>query len=179
MVEAAEIREPAEVVTITADAGRLPFAAGAFDVVIASEVLEHLVDDRGAIREVVRVLRPGGRLALSVPRYGPERINWTLSARYHNVEGGHLRIYRRSRLIGLLESEGLQLVDTHHSHGLHSPYWWLKCVVGVDNGDNPLVRAFHRLLVYDIVRHPKWLAVTERMLNPLIGKSFVCYLVRQ
>jgi hypothetical protein len=46
------------------------------------------------------VLRPGGLIAVTVPRYGPELINWALSDEYHNVPGGHVRIYRRSTLRG-------------------------------------------------------------------------------
>jgi SAM-dependent methyltransferase len=49
------------------DAGALPFAAGAFDRVYCSEVLEHLVDPRAAVAEIVRVLKPGGVAVLSVP----------------------------------------------------------------------------------------------------------------
>ena len=42
-----------------------------------------------------------------------------------------------------------------HAHGLHSPYWWLKCAVGVDNDDHPLVKAYHQVLVWDIMRTPR------------------------
>jgi SAM-dependent methyltransferase len=49
------------------DAGALPFAPGAFDRVYCSEVLEHLVDPRAAVAEIVRVLKPGGVAVLSVP----------------------------------------------------------------------------------------------------------------
>ena len=66
-----------------------------------------------------------------------------------------------------------------HAHGLHSPYWWLKCAVGVDNDENPLVKAYHQVLVWDIMRTPRWSTLTraaEKVLNPLIGKSMVLYL---
>ena len=74
---------------------RLPFADATFDRVICSEVLEHLPDDRTAMGELARVLRPGGTMAMTVPRYGPELVNWALSDEYHAVQGGHIRIYRR------------------------------------------------------------------------------------
>lgn len=51
----------------TADLKNLPFAAGAFDFVLCSHVLEHIRDDRAAIREMVRVLTPGGRAVVMVP----------------------------------------------------------------------------------------------------------------
>jgi hypothetical protein len=61
-------------------------------------------------------------------------------------------------------------------HGLHSPYWWIKCAVGVTKDRHPLVRAYHRLLVWDIMRRPRATRLAERALNPLIGKSLVVYL---
>jgi SAM-dependent methyltransferase len=53
-----------------AAAEHLPFAAGQFDTVLSHEVLEHVDDDAQAIREMVRVLKPGGRLAVFVPNRG-------------------------------------------------------------------------------------------------------------
>jgi ubiquinone/menaquinone biosynthesis C-methylase UbiE len=52
------------------DAGSLPFAAGSFDRVYCSEVLEHLVDPGAAVAEIRRVLKPGGVAVLSVPNEG-------------------------------------------------------------------------------------------------------------
>jgi SAM-dependent methyltransferase len=53
-----------------ARAERLPYAAAAFDLVLSHEVLEHVPDDRGAVQEILRVLRPGGRLVLFAPNRG-------------------------------------------------------------------------------------------------------------
>src|SRR5262249_46140240 len=55
------------------------------------------------------------------------------------------------------------------------PYWWLKCAVGVGDDDHPLARAYHRMLVWDIMKHPAPTRLAERALNPLIGKSLVLY----
>jgi SAM-dependent methyltransferase len=52
---------------VHADITDLPFADGSFDLVVCLHVLEHVVDDRAAIREFYRVLRPGGRAVLQVP----------------------------------------------------------------------------------------------------------------
>lgn len=82
------------------DALNLPFPDESFDVVIISEVMEHIPDDKGVLAEMVRVLRPGGRIAITVPRYGPEKVCWTLSDAYHEVEGGHIRIYKADELLG-------------------------------------------------------------------------------
>ncbi len=49
------------------DVARLPFADESMDVVVASEVLEHVPDLSGSLREIARVLRPGGRAAITLP----------------------------------------------------------------------------------------------------------------
>ncbi|MGH9292766.1 MAG: class I SAM-dependent methyltransferase [Acidimicrobiales bacterium] len=165
-------------IAVRGDAFALPFPDGALDRVIAAEVLEHLPDDTAAMAELARVLRPGGRLAVTVPRFWPELVSWALSREYHTVDGGHVRIYRRSQLAVRLRTAGLEVVGSHHAHGLHSAYWWLKCLVGVGNEQNRAVRAYHRLLVWDIVRRPVVTRLAEAVLNPLCGKSLVLYLER-
>jgi SAM-dependent methyltransferase len=175
MDEAGEAPAPAQAVTVGGDATALPFGDGVFDRVIAAEVLEHITDDQDALREIGRVLRPGGLLAVTVPAWLPERICWRLSDDYHTVPGGHVRIYTRAELEAKLRRAGLAVGGHHHAHGLHSPYWWLKCAVGVTDDDHPLARAYHRLLVWDIMNHPAPTRAAERVLNPLIGKSLVVY----
>ncbi|NMO04596.1 class I SAM-dependent methyltransferase [Gordonia sp. TBRC 11910] len=158
------------------DALRLPYADDSFDVVLMSEILEHIPSDEAAIAEMVRVLKPGGLAAVTVPRYWPEKVCWALSDAYHEVEGGHVRIYKASELAGKLRDAGLEVTGTDHAHALHSPYWWLKCAVGVDNNDNVLVKGYHQMLVWDMMSKP-WLTVRgERLLNPVIGKSVALYL---
>ncbi|MGH9075503.1 MAG: class I SAM-dependent methyltransferase, partial [Acidimicrobiales bacterium] len=162
-----------------ADALALPFPDGAFDRVIAAEVLEHVPADQPAMGELARVLRPGGTMAVTVPRFGPELVSWALSERYHARPGGHVRIYRRSQLLSRLARAGLSPSGFAHAHALHSPYWWLRCLVGVDRDDHPAVRAYHRVLVWDIVRAPAVTRRAERLLNPVLGKSLVVYLERR
>ncbi|MDA8292183.1 MAG: class I SAM-dependent methyltransferase [Actinomycetota bacterium] len=164
---------------VRADALRLPFPDSSFDRVVAAEVLEHVRDDRAAIAELARVLRPGGVLAVSVPRLWPEALNWALSAQYRTSPGGHVRIYRRSELRRRVCAAGMVPVATHHAHALHSPYWWLRCLVGVDRPDHPLVAAFHELLVWEMTASPRSMRVLERLLRPLLGKSLVAYYRRE
>jgi SAM-dependent methyltransferase len=163
---------------VSGDAKAMPFGDNAFDRVIAAEVLEHVLDDQLAIRELARVLRPGGLAAITVPAFLPERICWSLSAEYHEVPGGHVRIYTRVELEAKLRRAGLEPRWHHHAHGLHSPYWWLKCLVGVGKDDHPLAAAYHRVLVWDIMKRPRLTRVAERALNPVIGKSLVVYAVK-
>lgn len=153
----------------------LPFADGCFDRIVAAEVLEHVVDDGQALAELARVLRPGGVLAISVPRWLPELVCWALSDEYHLVPGGHVRIYREGVLGERLHTAGLAPFGRHHAHALHAPYWWLRCAVGVRDDRHPVVRAYHAVLVWDITRRPFPLRVAERLLQPLIGKSLVVY----
>ncbi len=178
MFAALEPEVPAEATAqaVRGSAYQLPFADASFDKVIAAEILEHLPADHRAMAELARVLKPGGLIAVTVPRWGPEKVCWALSDAYHANEGGHIRIYKADELRGRLIGAGLEHLGGHHAHALHAPYWWLKCAVGVDRGDHPLVKAYHRLLVWDMMRAPWPTRLAERLLNPVIGKSIVVYL---
>lgn len=175
MAEDGQAPGPASGLAVQGDALRLPFADGVFDRVVVSEVLEHIPDDRGAIAEIRRVLRPGGTLAATVPRWFPERVCWMLSEEYHTNPGGHVRIYRASELREKLAAAGFRVQAERHAHALHAPYWWLKCAVGVRRDDHPLARLYHRLLVWDITARPALTRLLEGALNPLLGKSVVLY----
>jgi SAM-dependent methyltransferase len=175
MAEAGEISAATAITPAAGDATRMPFADDSFDIVIAAEVLEHIPADQAAMTEIARVLRPGGVAAVTVPAWLPERVCWLLSDDYHNVPGGHLRIFTRHELETKLTSAGLAVGDHHHAHALHSPYWWLKCAVGVHDDEHPLASAYHKLLVWDIMRKPAVTRLADQALNPMIGKSLVVY----
>jgi hypothetical protein len=121
------------------------------------------------------VTRSGGLVAITVPRRWTEQVNWWLSDEYHEVEGGHVRIYKGSELLQSLIDSGLEPLGSHHAHALHSPYWWLKCAVGVEK-ENVLTKAYHRVLVWDMMSRPWLTTTTEKLLNPVLGKSVVFYL---
>ena len=154
---------------------KLPFADNSFDKVVCSEVLEHIPDYAGAIREISRILKPGGVAAISVPRYVPEWICWALSDEYHSNEGGHLRIFQAHALRREIEGNGLRFIRRHWAHALHSIYWWLQCAFWKTKEQNWLVQQWHRLLVWDMMEQPLLTATLEKLLNPLIGKSVVMY----
>lgn len=165
---------------VRGDATRLPFDDGSFDRIIAAEVLEHIPADDAAIGELARVLRPGGTIAVTVPAWLAERICWFLSDAYHApaVPGGHVRVYSESGLRAKLRAAGLRPGVARHAHGLHSPYWWLRCAVGPDDDAHPLVRAYHKMLVYDIADTRPWSRLTrlaDLALTPVIGKSIIVY----
>ncbi|MEU7831138.1 MULTISPECIES: methyltransferase domain-containing protein [unclassified Nonomuraea] len=175
MDKAGEVPPGAGGETVQGTALDMPFEEGSFDRVIAAEVLEHIPDDMAAMREIFRVLKPGGTAAITVPSFLPERICWALDEDYHTAPGGHVRIYTLAELSAKLKSTGFDIGPHHHAHGLHAPYWWIKCAVGVNNDDHPLAKAYHELLVWDIMKRPPLTRLAENLLNPLIGKSVVLY----
>jgi len=79
----------------------LPFADGAFDLAVALDVLEHVRDDDAALRELARVVAPGGRLLVTVPQY-----RWLWGE--HDVLSHHHRRYTRSLLLGRAAAAGLR-----------------------------------------------------------------------
>lgn len=184
---------------------RLPFATDSFDVVLCAEVLEHLPDYRGALREMNRVLKPDGRLAVSVPKFLAEWVCWVLSAPedFPSDTGGHIRIFRESELRRSIESLGFELKTRYAVHGLHTPYWWLKALLGDLNrppsvldedrtpdwwpssltGESqyahPLLGLMHRFLVWHIMNRPRLTRRLESLLNPVLGKSLVLHFHRE
>lgn len=86
-----------------ADLTQIPFPDDAFDIVVCGEVLEHIPDDVAAVRELHRVLRPGGLLVVSVPA-NPWRYDWV----DHWV--GHIRRYTQEGLAARLTDAGFGAV---------------------------------------------------------------------
>ncbi len=161
---------------IQGDGARLPFADATFDRIICSEVLEHIHDYETFLREIRRVIKPGGLFAASVPSFFPEWVCWKLSDAYHEVEGGHVRIFNARALERSISDFGFKRFESHRAHALHSPYWWLRCLFWRgEQAQHPIVNLYHRLLVWDLMKKPwltRWL---DRLLNPILGKSVVFY----
>ena len=113
---------------IVADATRLPFRPSSFDAVICTETLEHLPDDRSAMREIARVLHDGGWLHGAVPSHFTEIPFFRLSGGYRNAPGGHVRIYAPHVLIARLANCGLLVTSFRYVHFLDSLIWLRYCV---------------------------------------------------
>ena len=172
MSTSGEVPEGASASVTQGDILALPFPDGSFDAVVCAEVLEHIPNDERAMAEIARVVRPGGRLAVTVPRWWPEQLNWALPGEYQHVPGGHIRIYRGDQLKSKLTEAGLVPRTQHHAHALHSPYWWLNCTFGRESLPS---RTYNKLLVWDIMSAPWVTRTAEKLLNPVMGKSLVVY----
>jgi 2-polyprenyl-3-methyl-5-hydroxy-6-metoxy-1,4-benzoquinol methylase len=153
----------------------LPFRDASFDKIICSEVLEHIPDDIRGIRELVRVLKEDGILAVSVPSYLPETICWKLSGDYHGKPGGHIRIYKASEIASKLRQHNLRLYAVRHKHALHSFYWILRSLFGVTNEKARIPALYHKFLVWDIYKHSKPVRLIDNFLNKFFSKSLVLY----
>jgi len=166
---------------IKGDAYQLPFEDASFDVVVCSEVLEHLHDYPAVLSQIARVLKPGGRFVASVPRAWPERICWSLApgpGGYADQPGGHVRIFQEAALRRAVVAAGFGYRARHHAHALHAPFWWLKTAFWARRDDHPLVKLYHRFLVWDLMERPWLTRGLERLLDPLLGKSVALYFER-
>lgn len=157
------------------DAFRLPYADDTFDRVICSEVMEHVHDYRGAARELARVTKPGGKLAVTIPTTTSEQIYLRLGDDYFESPGGHIRIFSPRQLAEGLASVGLGTVGVGFAHGFHTPYWILRSVMHLPNADDSrLVQLYHKFLIH-ITGSKLMDAVEKRILNFICPKSLILY----
>jgi SAM-dependent methyltransferase len=110
--EVARDRGVGEVVVAGIDT--MPFGAASFDLITCLDVLEHIEDDRGALRELRRVARPGGLLLATVPAYP-----WLWSS--HDELNKHCRRYTRTELLRRAVEAGWRPRRTTHFNALLLP----------------------------------------------------------
>ena len=113
-VDGAEVAVGRGLPVVRGDATALPFADESLDLVVAFDVLEHLVDDHLAAREVIRVLRPGGHFLVAVP--ADPRL-WSA----HDEAVDHVRRYTRPTLTTLLARAGFDQGPMHSWNVLLRP----------------------------------------------------------
>ena len=154
---------------------KLPFENNSFDLIFCSEVLEHLDDYHLALNEIHRVLKPGGQFLPSVPSFWPEKICWALSKDYQNMPGGHVRIFKKNQVISEITNHGFEYQSSERFHGLHSAYWWLRCMFWSTQESNWMIKKYKQLLEHQILQNPPWLQNLENLLNPVFGKSIAYY----
>lgn len=160
---------------IVADAQHLPFKDGAFDKVMCTEVLEHVADDRKGIGELYRVAKAGAGVAVSVPRYGPERAFWALSWEYWHTPGGHIRIYRPGELAAYLRAQGFEMHTVRHRHAFQAIYWFLRCTFGKDHETRLVPRAMFRFNSWYHASRSPLIERIEAVANLIIGKDMTMY----
>jgi ubiquinone/menaquinone biosynthesis C-methylase UbiE len=101
-------------VAVRGDITRLPFPSASFDGVICSHVLEHIPDDAGAMRELRRVLRPGGTILIQVPQSGKQHTyeDWSITSAEERIkhfgQEDHVRWYGED-LVDRLRVAGLKV----------------------------------------------------------------------
>ena len=158
---------------IQGDNLRLPFKDSTFDKIICAEVMEHISDDRAVVVEFLRVLKPGGIMAVTVPTPFTEHVYGKLSVKYFRTPGGHIRIYRPKQLFKLLTSTGLHIYALSFAHAFHSFYWVLRCLSGLDSEQARMPKLYHKFLHQVVLdrRLMKW----EKSCNHFFPKSMVVY----
>lgn len=101
-----------------ADACALPLAEASMDALVSANLLEHVPDDRRALREMARVLRPGAQAVIVVPA-GPGTYD------YYDRFLGHERRYARGELARKCREAGLEPLEDLHLASLLYPAFWL------------------------------------------------------
>lgn len=159
---------------VCASALALPFADASLDVVSAFDVVEHFRDEAALLAELHRVLRPGGRLLVSVPAY-----DWAWSS--HDVAARHHRRYTRRRVVTALTAAGFTTERTTYAFGSTLPLFAAdrlrERVLGVAAQrvtDTPLPPMVERLLL-TLARADRWLL---RRTNVPFGSSVFAAAVR-
>jgi SAM-dependent methyltransferase len=112
-LERARANAPGADLRRLADDGSIPLEHGSVDLVWCSEVLEHVGDTAHLLLEVRRVLRPGGRLLVTVPYHGRLKVAVIALASFEShfdPLGQHLRFYTRRSLAATLEHAGFDAV---------------------------------------------------------------------
>jgi ubiquinone/menaquinone biosynthesis C-methylase UbiE len=160
---------------IVADAQHLPFRDAIFDKTLCTEVLEHIPDDKQGIRELYRVTKPGAPVAISVPRFWPEKVFWTLSWDYWHTPGGHVRQYRPGEMQRYLTNQGFEIWGVRYRHAFQSIYWFLRCAFGKNNENKFVPRSMFRFISWYHRSRPKMVERVEATLNLVAGKDMVHY----
>lgn len=157
------------------DALNLPFKDASFDKIICSEVLEHVKDEEQGVREFVRVLKPGGALAVTVPTYLTETVYWALDDDYYNHPGGHVRIFTAKNLMAILRRNNLAVYAICYEHAFHSIYWLLRCIFGLKNEQARIPALYRKFLELPITTRSRFVPWMEYILNFFFPKSIVVY----
>jgi SAM-dependent methyltransferase len=151
-----------------------PFADQSFDRIICAEVCEHLHEDVRVLRDMARILKPGGRIAVTVPTTFSEAAYGWIEPFYFENPGGHVRIFTPWELAAKIRRAGLKIYGVRHAHGFHTPYWLLRCVFGLTNEDHPVSKAYRKFLELQIMS-PFMTRFEKKVLDRVCPKSIIIY----
>jgi ubiquinone/menaquinone biosynthesis C-methylase UbiE len=155
------------------DALNLPFKDESFDRIICSEVMEHVRDDNLACRELTRVLKRNGRIAITVPTVFSEHLYDLLTYEYYTSPGGHIRRYYPKELAAIMRNNGLEIYGVGFKHAYHTIWWMIRSVVGLHLGEHPVTKAYHRFLHLGL--YSNMMRKIESFLDYFFPKSVVIY----
>jgi SAM-dependent methyltransferase len=155
------------------DALNLPFKDGSFDRIICSEVMEHVGDDDLACRELARVLKKNGRIAITVPTIFSEQIYNLLTYEYYTSPGGHIRNYFPGELAAMMRRNGLEVYGVGFKHSFHTIWWMIRSVVGLHLSGHPVTKAYHRFLHLGL--YSNFIRTAESFFDYFFPKSVVIY----
>jgi ubiquinone/menaquinone biosynthesis C-methylase UbiE len=116
-VERARVSHPELDFRLTSIDAPLPFEDSSFDLLWASEVIEHVADTAPWLSEVRRVLTTGGRLLLTTPSHGRLRVAFGGIERFSEPLGDHLHLYTRRSLVATLEELGFRQIEVRTAGG--------------------------------------------------------------
>ena len=161
------------VLFLRGDALRFPFRAGTFDKIVCAEVIEHVRDDRLGVAELARILKNGGKIAITVPTTITEQMYKRLSDEYFRTPGGHIRIVNPREMAGCMEENGLRIYAVGFAHAFHTPYWMLRCIFGLHDEKARLPGFYRKFLHLALFSSP--LRVSEKICNYFFPKSIILY----
>jgi SAM-dependent methyltransferase len=162
-----------KVLFLRGDALCFPFRTGTFNKIICAEVIEHVRDDRLGVAELSRILKAGGRIAITVPTTVTERVYKNLSDEYFRTPGGHIRIVNPQRLAQTMEGNGLRVYAVGFAHAFHSPYWALRCIFGLHDEKARIPLIYRKFLHLSLFSKP--LRISEKIGNYFFPKSIILY----
>jgi hypothetical protein len=142
--------------------------------VVAAESLEHVPADIQAIQELVQGAPPGGTMAITCPAGCPRSSAGSCPREYHDTRAATSASTPTRSFATKAENAGLELT-ARATRTACTRVLVAEVRRGVDNDTNPAVKAYHRLLVWDIMKRPRTTRIAERLLDPVIGKSLVLY----